>query len=187
MYPCMVEHITSTDIYCNCGREIYNFCARHNLHDAWANLYTRWYCHSWFRRWARSARVPIPIGKTTMMIESQRRILKRDFLINNSRPRLDLLVWIIIHRQSRLVIHNFAVKIINRAQVLDWELEFTQEWNPGLTHRDNRPENVDAEQLYSPSLDTWACGCTSFASSRFMLYKHLISRYHERHPSMRRT
>ena len=80
---------------------MYGFCEAHGLRDAWAYLYERWYREPWFKKWARSARVAVPIGKTTMMIESQWRILKRDFLINNPRPRLDLLVWIIIHKQSR--------------------------------------------------------------------------------------
>ena len=171
---------------------MYNFCEARDLGDAWVYLYQRWYREPWFKRWARSTRVTIPIGKTAMMIESQWRILKRDVLINNPRPRLDLLVWIIIHEQSRLVLHNFLSKIVNRAQTLDWELEFVREWDtksgrndPGLTYMDNRPENPNAEQLCRPSLDDWTCGWPSFARSRFMLCKHLISRYRERKPSMR--
>ena len=173
---------------------MYGFCEAHGLRDAWAYLYEGWYREPWFKKWARSARVVVPIGKTTMMIESQWRILKRDFLINNPRPRLDLLVWIIIHKQSRLVLHNFLLKIINRAQTLDWELEFVREWDtksgrndPGLGYMDNRPENPNATELYSPSLEHWTCGCPSFFESRFMLCKHLISRYRERNPSMQRV
>ena len=139
-----IEYYTPDEIYDRCVREMYNFCEARGMRDAWVYLYQRWYRESWFKRWARSTRVTIPIGKTTMMIESQWRILKRDFLINNPRPRLDLLVWIIIHKQSRLVLHNFLLKIVNRAQTSDWELEFVRKWDtksgrndPGLTYMDN--------------------------------------------------
>ncbi|KAI9243341.1 hypothetical protein BDA99DRAFT_449198, partial [Phascolomyces articulosus] len=91
----MVEYMTAGEIYARCVREMYDFCVQHNLPDAWAYLYNRWYKESWWNTWARSTRTAIPIIKTTMMIESQWRILKRDFLVNSIRPRLDYLVWII--------------------------------------------------------------------------------------------
>ncbi|KAG2214782.1 hypothetical protein INT45_011563 [Circinella minor] len=163
-----------------------------NEADAWAYLYSRWYRDSWWNKWARSTRVPIPIGKTTMMIESQWRILKRDFLINSNRPRLDFLVWIIIQKQLVKVHHNFMLKVVNRAEKLEWELEFVREWHvktghsdPGSNSRGTRAENPDADQLYLPSLENWTCGCPSFATSRFMLCKHLISRYRNSTPLLR--
>ena len=188
----MVVYSTPYDIHTHCAREVYNFCKDHNLRDAWAYLYNGWYKVSWWKRWARSSRVAIPIGKTTMMIESQWRILKRDFLVNSIRPRLDYLVWIIIQKQIVTIHHTFSIKIVNRMQKLDWELEFVREWHaktgcgePGSNSRRNRSENTNAEELYLPSIENWTCGCPSYAKSRFMLCKHLISRYRDSHPSLR--
>ncbi|KAG2217339.1 hypothetical protein INT45_009096 [Circinella minor] len=142
--------------------EAYNFCKEHNLRDAWAYLYNRWYKESWWKRWARSSRVAIPIGKTTMMIESQWRIPKRDFLVNSIRPRLDYLVWIIIQKQIVTIYQTFSLKIVNRTQTLVWELEFVREWHtktsrgePGSNSRCNRSENDNAEELYLPSIENW--------------------------------
>ena len=170
---------------------MYDFCFQNNLQDTWAYLYSRWYCDSWWNRWARSTRTAIPIGKTTMMIESQWRILKRDFLVNSNRPRLDFLVWIIIQKQLVKVHHTFLLKVVNRIEKLSWELKFTREWHTktgrndlGSNSRGQRPENSNAEQLYRPSLDKWTCDCPSFAASRFMLCKHLISRYRNRNRSV---
>ena len=77
-------------------------------------------------------------------------------------------------------------------QKLDWELEFVREWHtktgrgePGSNSRRNRSENTNAEELYLPSIENWTCGCPSYAKSRFMLCKHLISRYRDSHPSLR--
>ena len=126
-----------------------------------------------------------------MMSESQWRILKRNFLINSNRPRLDFLVWIIIQKQLVKVHHTFLLKVVYRTERLDWELKFTRGWHtktgrsdPGSNSRGQRPENPNAEQLYRPSLDKWTCGCPSFATSRFMLCKHLISRYCNRNRSL---
>ncbi|KAG2206480.1 hypothetical protein INT45_005516, partial [Circinella minor] len=73
-----------------------------------------------------------------------------------------------------------------------WELEFVHEWHtktgrgePGSNSRHNRSENDNAEELYLPSIENWMCGCPSYAKSRFMLCKHLISHYRDSHPSLR--
>ncbi|KAG2206438.1 hypothetical protein INT45_011863 [Circinella minor] len=127
-----------------------------------------------------------------MMIESLWRILKRDFLVNSIRPRLDYLVWIIIQKQIVTIHHTFSLKIVNRTQKLDWELEFVHEWHtktgrgePGSNSRRNRSENDNAEKLYLPLIENWTCGCPSYAKSRLILCKHLISRYCDSHPSLR--
>ncbi|KAI7860718.1 hypothetical protein BDC45DRAFT_3748 [Circinella umbellata] len=47
-------------------------------------------------------------------------------------------------------------------------------------------ENPNAEELYSPSLEYWMCGCPSFVKSS-LLCKHLISRYRKRSPYIQRA
>ncbi|KAG2214741.1 hypothetical protein INT45_013601 [Circinella minor] len=69
--PIEREYYTSDEIYDRCVREMYGFCEAHGLRDAWAYLYERWYREPWFKKWARSAWVAVPVEKTMMMIESQ--------------------------------------------------------------------------------------------------------------------
>ncbi|KAG2216782.1 hypothetical protein INT45_009669 [Circinella minor] len=72
------------------------------------------------------------------------------------------------------------LKVVNRAEKLEWELEFVREWHvktgrsdPGSNSRGTRAENPNADQLYLPSLENWTCGCPSFATSHFMLCKQV--------------
>ncbi|KAG2218667.1 hypothetical protein INT45_007836 [Circinella minor] len=132
--------------------------------------------HGW-RRWARNSRITIPIGKTTMMIESQWRILKRDFLVNSIRPDVWIIWWSGLYHSEADSYYPSHVFIKNH-----WELDqFVREWHaktgrgePGFNSRRNRSENMNAEKLYSLSIENWTCGCPSYAKSRFMLCKHLI-------------
>jgi len=61
----------------------------------WAYLWENWYNWSQFCFWARCSFSEIIVYKTTMLIESHWRTLKRDHLYKFARPRLDLLCFVI--------------------------------------------------------------------------------------------
>ena len=159
---------------------MYEYCVRHDLPEVWAYMFNRWYTGEWWYRWARSSRPDtIPMAKTTMMIEAQWRVLKTNFLKNCPRPRLDLLIWIIVNQQLPIIEANFYLKIKNRRQALDWQKDFAREWKKANKSARTHLERANADQWYIPSLRNWTCGCPSFADSNFMLCKNLVKRFND--------
>lgn len=52
-------------------KQMYEFCYKYNLREAWAYLWENWYRPGRWELWARSCNPEIPVLKTTMMLESQ--------------------------------------------------------------------------------------------------------------------
>ncbi|KAG2139796.1 uncharacterized protein EDB93DRAFT_1241918 [Suillus bovinus] len=77
-------------------RQMYTFCREHDLCELWAYLWENWYKKGRFELWARSAGDKIPQLKTTMIMESHWRHIKIDYLTHFSKPRVDLLIWILV-------------------------------------------------------------------------------------------
>jgi hypothetical protein len=95
-------------------KQMYEFCHANDLQETWDYLWENWYRPGRWEIWARSCNPEIPILKTTIILESQsvyffihmKEIaltlhncwcrIKRDFLHHFHKPRLDLLVWILI-------------------------------------------------------------------------------------------
>ncbi|KAF8209756.1 hypothetical protein K438DRAFT_1571712, partial [Mycena galopus ATCC 62051] len=77
-------------------KQMYTFCFDNNLPEVWAYLWENWYRRGRWELWARAEHPEIPRLKTTMMVESHWRRIKKDFLHHFHKPRLDLLVWILV-------------------------------------------------------------------------------------------
>lgn len=121
---------SSEEIYLDCSKEIYRFCYERSLPDTWAYLYKRWYCPERWAQWSRSSLpLHIPAGKTTMFIESHWKVLKRCHLYRFNRARLDLLVFILIDRHCRSLMHKLFRDVVNRASTTRWDQLFCSEWN----------------------------------------------------------
>ena len=166
----MSSYRTATELHQKAAKEMYYYCTDHNLPEAWAYLFKRWYTSTWWRRWARAG---IPIAKTTMMIEAHWRALKRKHLLHHNRPRLELLVWIIINRVTPPLLDKFSqcITASPRRDAFRWEKEFARRWRKSK-ERTVRPGKV---QEYGTDAGRWTCACPAFAKSRFMLCKHLVS------------
>ena len=52
-------------------KQIYDFCVKHDLREAWAYLWENWYRMDWWKLWAQSVHEDVPHLKTTMILESQ--------------------------------------------------------------------------------------------------------------------
>jgi MULE transposase domain len=82
-----------------CAEEMYHWCKSRNYFRLWAYLWVNWYQPSQWKLWARSADdKEIPILKTTMIVESHWRKIKHDYLYRFNRPRIDLVIWILLSR-----------------------------------------------------------------------------------------
>jgi hypothetical protein len=95
-------------------KDMYMYCHTNNLPELWAYLWEGWYHCSRWALWARSAGKLVPRLKTTMLCESQSvyllfansvsnrvyswRRIKKDFLKHFHKPRLDILIWVLVEK-----------------------------------------------------------------------------------------
>ncbi|KAJ3741760.1 hypothetical protein DFH05DRAFT_1573067, partial [Lentinula detonsa] len=87
---------SSEGIYHWAVKQMYSFCRDYDLRGLWAYLWENWYRPARWRLWARAVIPEITILRTTMICESHWRCIKKDFLHHFHKPRLDLLVWILV-------------------------------------------------------------------------------------------
>lgn len=116
-------------------------------------------------------------------LNSWRRI-KKDFLYHFARPRVDMLVWIILDKlvpmfKNRVYIIHHPT---GRARdVLTWRKNFKREWRK-LEKRETSPPDAFPYLKYSPNTKDWTCACPAFVRSHFLVCKHLV-RLHHRVPA----
>ncbi|KAG0693971.1 hypothetical protein DFH29DRAFT_792377, partial [Suillus ampliporus] len=77
-------------------RQMYTFCKDRDLCELWAYLWENWYRRGRFELWAHSTGDKVPRLKTTMIMESHWWHIKVDYLMHFSKPRVDLLIWILV-------------------------------------------------------------------------------------------
>ena len=160
-------------IHRECANEMYAWCRARDYYRLWAYLYVNWYKPGQWGLWARSS-CPreIPVLRTTMIVESHWRRIKRDFLSRFNRPRIDLVVWILTSRSIPQGIDKMeAIRNRNyRKAVASWRKKFRQQW------KRHALQGTDGESLrkYYTNPATWTCGCSEFLLSRFLLCKHII-------------
>jgi len=120
------EYLTSFQIREQAVKEIYDFCKQHSLIRLWVYLWKEWYSDNRWELWARSTCKTISILKTTMFIEGHWKVLKRDFLYKFFRPRLDLIVYIILLKMIPLQERKFQ-QILTGRVIPDWKRKFKAE------------------------------------------------------------
>ncbi|KAF8629709.1 hypothetical protein AX14_011100 [Amanita brunnescens Koide BX004] len=89
---------TAEEIRRNSVYEMYQFCQIRGLREVWGYLWACWYSPKMWRLWARSTTPYVSRLRTTMNVENFWRQLKHDHLHRFVHPRLDQLVWILIHK-----------------------------------------------------------------------------------------
>ena len=167
---------TADLIHRESATQAYRWCRSHNYYRLWAYLWKNWYCFPQWKLWARSCNESeIPRLKTTMIVESHWRKLKHDYLHRFNRPRIDLVVWIILDRVVPDSIAQLeALRGGNRRQgSASWRKTFKRQWD------DLWSLEVSSESLsrYHTNPSKWTCGCPSFLESRFLICKHIVQCY----------
>src|SRR3954453_4105531 len=122
------QFLSSTIIQKTAIQEMYEFCKENSLISLWSYLWGEWYNDKRWPLWARSAYdEKISILKTTMFIEGHWKVIKRDFLYKFFRPRLDLVVYIII---SKVMTHQVRKlqQILTGREKPEWIKQFKSEW-----------------------------------------------------------
>src|SRR3954453_13255195 len=94
-----VEFLSSTQIWTMAVKEIYNFCKQNSLLWLWVYLWNEWYCSERWNLWLRAGcDNKISILKTNMFVEAHWKVIKRGFLYQFFRPRLELVVFVIMEQ-----------------------------------------------------------------------------------------
>ena len=130
-------------------------------------MWCNWYQFNLWILWARAATPDrICIFKTTMLMESHWKVIKRNYLPRFFRPRLDLVIFIII---TRLIPHNEIMydKYQKGREKVAWRKDFKKHWK-------NLATKEISEELYYTNTDQWICSCLAFLKDRFFLCKHLV-------------
>ncbi|KLO07967.1 hypothetical protein SCHPADRAFT_807249, partial [Schizopora paradoxa] len=126
--------------------DMYQYCYKNDLSQAWAYLWNRWYCPKMWPLWARSASPIIARLRTTMLVESLWKDLKRRHLRNFNRPRLDLVTHIVITNLLPGVLNKLDYILDRRrdgrAKPLNsWQKAFKRDWEDmGRTDEHRRVE-----------------------------------------------
>jgi hypothetical protein len=166
-------------IHRDCAREMYSWCRSRNYFRLWAYLWVNWYQPNQWAIWARSMNESeIPVLKTTMIVESHWRKIKHDYLHRFNRPRIDLVVWVLLSRAipNSLVRMRALLDQDHRRAMASWRKAFKHEWNnKKLIPRSNAIE--DPTQRYHTNPARWSCGCPHFVNSRFLICKHILFFY----------
>ncbi|KAJ7577132.1 hypothetical protein C8J56DRAFT_1007246 [Mycena floridula] len=133
---------------------LYNFCVSEDLREVWAYLWENWLRPGRWELWARSANAEIPVLKTTMILESHWRRIKKDFLHHFASPRVDLLVWILVtklaptyYRKLDLILHPIS----RYRELASWRKAFKREWRCCETVAIELPIN----EQYQPNPHLW--------------------------------
>ena len=122
-------HKTSKQFHLDSATEMSIWCRSRNYFRLWAYLWVNWYCPKEWALWARSANEKeIPILKTTMIVESHWRTIKHDYLHRFSRPRVDLVVWVLLSRLIPDSVRNMQALLDrdHRTAIASWRKAFKQ-------------------------------------------------------------
>jgi len=107
------------------------------------------------------------------MRNSSWRRIKRDFLHHFHKPRLDLLVWILIKKLAPTYYRKLDQLVHNTGQFRElpsWRKAFKSEWKKLA----KTPIDMPINPKYRPDSLKWVCTCPYFVTSRFLVCKHLV-------------
>ncbi len=94
----------------------------------WVYLWNEWYSPERWILWLRAGcDNKISILKTNMFVEGHWKVLKRDFLYKFFRPRLDLVVFIIMEQVIPHQQKKFEQIFVVKQEKADWWKAFKRE------------------------------------------------------------
>ncbi|KAJ7685795.1 hypothetical protein DFH06DRAFT_1264847 [Mycena polygramma] len=154
---------------------MYMFCWQRGLHEVWGYLWTSWYSPKRWALWARSTSPFLSRLRTTMNVENFWKQLKHGFLHNHARPRLDLLVWILITKVTpaylvRANALNDGYRMGRSKPLTPFQKQFKAAWLALM----KLSLSDDADKKYITSVANWTCTCKSQKFHCCHLCKHLV-------------
>ncbi|KAK1225757.1 hypothetical protein PQX77_011288 [Marasmius sp. AFHP31] len=141
---------TAAEIWSHATQEMYYYCYTNSLAQTWAYLWNRWYSRKQWVLWARAACKLIPRIKTTMIVESTWKQLKRNDLPQFNRPRLDLVTHVIFRylhpRVLRKILNLKGLRRKGRSIPLS-------PWAESLRSAWKKYEKTDSQRTYQRELE----------------------------------
>ena len=152
--------------------EMYQFCRQRGLREVWGYLWTSWYLPRKWKLWARSTSPYISRWRTTMGTENFWKQLKHNHLHHMLRPRLDLLVWILITKVTPEYIARAEVledtHCLGRSKLLStYQKYFKSSWK-------QLAEASVSGNIYVTDVTMWTCNCGQQKYHSQHLCKHLV-------------
>ncbi len=137
-------------------------------------LWQNWYRVDRWRLWARSRHPQVSMFRTTMKLEAHWRALKRDFMVEFGKPRMDLLVYIIV--KELMVPMQVRLHKIADGGRPPWLADFQKEWSKAQKRLEDPEKPFDPGSLrrYATDSVAWVCACPSFYLSPHWVCKHLV-------------
>lgn len=196
--------LSATEIHRCSMHEMYDYCYEHELAQPWGYLWNCWYQKDQYILWARSAHESIPRLKTTMIAEGTFKQIKHVDLAYHNRPRIDHVVYIILHSFLPRLLDKLGLlekKRVGRPKGLaGWQKDLHCDWifmsksdaeqrvrrelavrRSGLKGkaRTERLAQLAEDEKRQPgthhtSLEAWTCSCRAYLLSRFLTCKHLV-------------
>ncbi|KAJ3745580.1 hypothetical protein DFH05DRAFT_1396638, partial [Lentinula detonsa] len=136
-------------------KRMYTFCVQHDLRELWAYLWGNWYRPERWRLWSRAPSPEIPRLRTTMINESHWRHIKHGFLHYFHKPRIDLLIWILITKLTPTFerkLENLTVDKGRYHGLASWRKTFKREWRK----LEKTPLTSPMPSEYRPCIKRWA-------------------------------
>ena len=161
------QFLSAGDIWLLSVREMYEFCHQKDLKNVWAYMWTNWYQKNIWILWARAGN-PEKIGlyRTTMLVEAHWKVIKRDYLPKFFRPRLDLVVFVIINRLLPHYQRRYS-QIVSGRETVSWRKDFKKDWKNLMGRQTSNFHVTDAER--------WVCSCRAFLINRWPMCYHLVN------------
>ncbi|KAI0824106.1 hypothetical protein BC628DRAFT_1379831 [Trametes gibbosa] len=147
-------------------------CKTNNLTEVWAYLWNSWYRKDRWKLWARSAyEASIPRKRTTMIVESLWRGIKRLVLRQYNRPRIDFAQYSIVTAALTRYCLTLGEILENTRAARAASLSHTQE---SFKRAWERLEKAPIRGEYSTDIRQWTCDCGSQKYHTHLLCKHLV-------------
>ena len=122
---------TPETIHSESASELYSWCKARGCFRLWSYMIVNWYRPGQWELWARSANpAEIPVLKTTMIVESYWRKIRHDFLHRFNRPRIDLVLWVLVSRVIPSTSGRLKAIMARdyREATSSWRKDFKKQW-----------------------------------------------------------
>ncbi|KAI5824593.1 hypothetical protein K523DRAFT_315006 [Schizophyllum commune Tattone D] len=151
---------------------MYSFCLRRGLREVWGYMWANWYSPQRWPLWARSTCPRLTRLRTTMTVENFWRQLKHNDLHHLVHPRIDQLVYILIHNVTpayyrRMQTMSADFRLGRSTKLTTHQRYFKSEWR--------RLEKATVSgKTYETNVAQWICNCGRQKYSAYHICKHLV-------------
>ena len=152
--------------------EMYTHCWLNNLSEVWAYLWSQWYSPDRWKLWTRSSYSrSIPCKRTTMIVESLWRNLKRIYMPLYNRPPVDLTTRVLVTQLTPQ--YRLSLALLLQTQ-RSGRPQAPGHFQEALKKSWTRLLAIPIKGSYVTDVLRWTCDCGSQKYHSYLLCKHLV-------------